>query len=285
MSTRAFLRTRYRVVIGKPDAGDHWQGGKPTHAGAICPSCHIPLLVLWDINCGDPRFPRRKFASIERLPLYFCWGCVGDLAYRVISPERIEQLQARHRSIQDQHLSKAPNFLYKRYPRSFERRPIALVPGVPAAVRRILANWNQKLDNMWISGQETVADPMKTVSARDKRRLVAFFGHPVNFMGMFHHQFGGRTNGEFTYYSAAGGFGEDEYCPNEACPRCPAGKSDFDARQTMGFLAGVLNDPWGGLPMIEPADENTKQNWTFNMSVGFRICSACLTIHACNRCD
>jgi hypothetical protein len=50
----------------------------------------------------------------------------------------------------------------------------------------------------------------------------------------------------------------------------------------MSFLAGILNDPWAGLPMVEPADEATKESWDFLATVGFHICASCLTIHACN---
>jgi hypothetical protein len=69
MEPRAFLKTRYRVKLAKDSDADHWSGGEPYHLGAQCPACRIPLLLLWDINCRDPRFPRRKFGPLERLPL------------------------------------------------------------------------------------------------------------------------------------------------------------------------------------------------------------------------
>src|SRR5262245_3431609 len=97
MSIRPFLKTRYRVVLGKSDGNDHWLGGKPSHSGATCPNCDIPLLLFWDINCRDSRFPKGKFGSIERLPLFYCWGCVGDLAYQVTSSDRIKILKPEHR--------------------------------------------------------------------------------------------------------------------------------------------------------------------------------------------
>jgi hypothetical protein len=53
----------------------------------------------------------------------------------------------------------------------------------------------------------------------------------------------------------------------------------------MSFLAEILNDPWGGLPMVEPATAETKPDWNFLVSVQFLICSKCWSVHACNRCD
>src|SRR5579864_1402079 len=129
MEPRPFLKTRYRVKLAKRSDADHWSGGKPYHKGARCPACRIPLLLLWDINCKDPRFPRGKFGSLERLPLYYCWGCVNDLSYQVIDQDKIQILPAKR--------SKGPYFQYKPYPEYFERRGLRLLDGsIPEEIRQ-----------------------------------------------------------------------------------------------------------------------------------------------------
>jgi hypothetical protein len=72
-------------------------------------------------------------------------------------------------------------------------------------------------------------------------------------------------------------------CPNPTCP------SDADGaagkKRAMKFVAGILNDPWGGLPMVEPATKETRRHWNYFVSVQFHICDHCWTIYGCNRCD
>jgi hypothetical protein len=53
----------------------------------------------------------------------------------------------------------------------------------------------------------------------------------------------------------------------------------------MKFLAGILNDPWAGLPMVEHANEEARKNWNYFVTVQFHICDCCWTILGCNRCD
>jgi hypothetical protein len=53
----------------------------------------------------------------------------------------------------------------------------------------------------------------------------------------------------------------------------------------MKFVAGILNDPWGGLPMIEPATRDTKKRWDYFVSAQFHVCDRCWSIYGCNRCD
>src|SRR5262245_52673831 len=120
MGVRPFLKTRFRVVPGRQDLGDHWLGGEPPQRGANCPVCKIPLLLLWDINCRDQRFPRGKFGPFERLPLYFCWGCVSDLAYQVLPHGRLKLFRTEI-------MREGTSFPYDPYPPHFERRPLALI--------------------------------------------------------------------------------------------------------------------------------------------------------------
>ena len=74
----------------------------------------------------------------------------------------------------------------------------------------------------------------------------------------------------------------------------------FDVRgnaRAMNFLAGILNDPLHGLPMIEPAVSSASQlpephdvmensrSWNFFVSVHYYICEGCWTVVARNVCD
>ena len=53
-------------------------------------------------------------------------------------------------------------------------------------------------------------------------------------------------------------------------------------KRVMKFLAGILHDPWAGLPMIEAADENTRKDWNYEISVQYYICDSCLTVMGYN---
>src|SRR5207302_11065135 len=117
MEPRAFLRRRFRAKVVDRPAHDHWSGGNAYHRGARCPACKIPLLLLWDIHCRDPRFPRRKFGSLKRLPLYYCWGCANDISYRVVDESTIHIHPAKR--------GKGSSFPYEPYPEFFERRGLA----------------------------------------------------------------------------------------------------------------------------------------------------------------
>jgi hypothetical protein len=90
---------------------------------------------------------------------------------------------------------------------------------------------------------------------------------------MFHSQFGGDPSQPWWNK-----FTTD--CPNPACPKLLTGRA-----RRLRFVAGVLNDPLGGLPMVEPPKDVTSQWWNFFVSVQFQICGKCWTIHACNRSD
>ena len=51
------------------------------------------------------------------------------------------------------------------------------------------------------------------------------------------------------------------------------------------FLAGVLNDLPGGLPLIEPLNKETATDWNYFVSFHFQICDKCLTITASSTSD
>lgn len=264
MEPAPFLRTRFRAKLAKYTDADHWSGGKPYHRGARCPACKIPLLLLWDINCKDTRFPRRKFGPLERLPLYYCWGCVNDISYQVVGQNKI-YLHPRKRS-------KGPSHPYEPYPDHFERRGLLLFEGMPKEIRRMYRN----LVARWDKADDDAGIPEPT--PKEQKKLTKFFGHPVHFpMSFFHHQFGGKP---LVQHWANEVFG----CPNPVCTGSFPNRMGGTQR-AMKFLAGILNDPRAGLPMIEPADEKTRKNWNYSISVQYHICDHCWTVLGCNRCD
>ncbi len=261
MATRSFLArpfvtTRFRVIPGAHDGGDHWLGGVPQHRGAICPVCKIPLLLLWDINCKDPRFRRGQFGSRERLPLYYCWGCVSDLSYQLIGRDRVRVFRVAN--------GEGPHFQYEPYPSHFERRPLALVSArMPEEVLAILRKWDR------------VEDPLARKMGERKRALLGeYFGHPVTSgQCLFFHQFGGVPSKHWWGT-------ERTLCPNK---KCPQGVLGGRTRRAMKFLAGVLNDPWNGLPMIESRGKDAERWYNFFVTVEFQICGKCWTLYARNR--
>lgn len=253
MEPRAFLRKLFRAKLVKRPEADHWSGGKPYHRGAKCPACKIPLLLLWDINCKDPRFPRAKFGPMERLPLYYCWGCVNDISYEVVDNSKI--------NIHPGKRSQGPSFPYDPYPEFFERRGLNLFEGVPDEVRRAVLEMYASSD---------------IPKSKDLKLLREFFGHPAPVpMCLFYHQFGGRPLQQLWA-------NEVFQCPNPTCIGNPADRL-HGRKRAMKFLAGILNDPWAGLPMGELANEKTKGHWDFFVSVQFHICDCCWTILGCNR--
>ncbi|MEZ6141868.1 MAG: hypothetical protein R3B84_14950 [Zavarzinella sp.] len=264
MEPRAFTRTRFRVVLADNSDCDHWAGGKPYHAGARCPNCKIPLLLLWDINCKDPRFPRNKFGKLKRLPLYFCWGCVSEIAYQVVQEDQIEI----HSSIQNEGLS----FPYDPYPEFFQRRGLQFFTGIPDEIQRIyhelIARWRTADDD----------GPVPRPSVADRKKLAQFFGHPVVLPRcFFHHQLGGKPIVDNWAH-------EVFLCPNPGCEGTVLDRM-LSRKRAMKFLAGVLNDPWAGLPLVDEADEDTRKHWNYHVTVQYHICDCCFTVLACNRCN
>ena len=256
MEPKPYIKTRFRVVPSKRSDADHWSGGEPQHKNAICPVCKIPLLLLWDINCKDPRFGRRKFWILERLPLYYCWCCVNDISYQLTDGDRIRIHPPKRRN--------ETSFPYEPYPESFERRALTFDDGFPDKIRRLCVR--------------LLSDFEFEPSMQEKKTLREFFGHSViHGLELTHHQFGGRPMDSY--------WADEVFCcPNSAC----SGRITDRIRgrkRPMKFLAGILNDPWGGLPMVEPANDETKDNWNNYVHVQFHICDLCLTTTGANRCD
>jgi hypothetical protein len=256
MRAKAFFKTAFVVRPAVESAGDHWLGGTGAFQGGDCPVCKRPMLLLWDINCKDPvlrKASKGKFGALTRLPLYHCWRCSSELSYRVDEDHHVHIIQARY--AQD-----AGPPLYDNYPDHFPRRPIALDASMPASLPKVVAKWDPDVD---LLGER--------LSKNERRLLEQYFGHPIFIPRyMYHHQLGGEA-----LYAA---WEERAFqCPNK---KCPGGLWDRVRKRGryMKFLAGILNDPPGGLPMYEPLNEETRLSWNYLVSVYFQICDKCLTI-------
>jgi hypothetical protein len=140
----------------------------------------------------------------------------------------------------------------------------------PASVQRI----NNKLEARWqlARGDDPIPLPTETQSAI----LKDFYGHPADLpMSQFHHQIGGEPMRQSWAF--------DEFdCPNPSCKGSVVNRV-LGRKSKMKFLAGVLNDPWAGLPMAEPASDSNRESWNCFVSVQFHICDCCWTVLGINR--
>jgi hypothetical protein len=167
-----------------------------------------------------------------------------------------------------------PTYQYEPYPESFERRGLLLFEGVPDEIMEMC----RELSARWQADDEDEDTGIPEPTQEEQKQLTDFFGHQVVMpMCMFHHQLGGKPLQRH--------WAEEVFrCPNPACK----GKVSDRVRgkkRALKFLAGVLNDPWGGLPMVEPADKRTKKHWNYFTTVQYHICDCCWTVLGCNRCD
>ena len=244
-----YLSRGYRVRVSKHSKYDHWQGGKAYHQGAKCKGCRLPLLLLWDINCQDPRFTdrsERPFGQLKRLPLYYCWRCAGNFSYQVIVPEKIKIIESNCHYQGD-------DFPYTHFPSQFDRCPIVLEP-IPLEVYKLL-----------VIAQELEANSLST---KEKRKVTNWQGRNDRHFELWRHQFGGLP------YLIQGH--EIIRCPNKNCKR---------SGNWIKELAVIHNDPYSGLPMIETLEEARQKGANHWVQVVFHICSQCLTIYVSNRCD
>lgn len=262
MGAKPFFKTRFAIRPGHDSGGDHWLGGKGDYRDADCPICQVPLLLLVDINCKDPVFrkaSRGKFDTLKRLPLLVCVRCFCALSYAVDEQQKVEVVRA-----EEGNPGSEP---YPNYPNCLPRKPIALDSSVPSLLPKVIRKWNVKSDMLG-----------ENLSKRDRQLLEDFFGHPIFIPRyMHHHQLGGESLYEE--------WDRDAFpCPNN---ECPGGLWDNMLKRSrpMKFLAGILNDPPGGLPLIEPLNENTQADWNYCVSFCFQICDKCLTITSTNISD
>jgi hypothetical protein len=245
----------FRVRRANNSRQDHWLGGPATHNGAVCRVCDRPMLLLWDLNCSDPRFRirgRSVFKDLERLPLYYCWRCAADLEYRVSAADRIVVLQ-------HEGTYQGDDFPYESYPSHFDRQPLELdlLTQIPKATKKIIDE-NDSPDRL---------------PSPARKALEKWLGHSVEWgLDIWWHQFGGKP------WLVQGP--EKIICANKEC-------SWHRRKWAMKVLASIINDPLGGLPMIESSQQVRMNNGKVNtwVQVVFHICPGCLSIHVGNRCD
>ena len=254
---KPFFRTRFRLRSGVEAEGAHWIGGTGTYRKADCPECKIPLVLLLDLNCEDPALMRashRKFGELKRLPLYFCFHCYARLSYAM------QGRNVRVVETQDGGPGNVP--LYEGFPEYFPKTPVGLDDFVPRGLWRVVDKWSSSNDLLGTS-----------LSGKERGLLESFFGHKIIVPRYtYHHQLGGES------------LREEWDTPAFECPNgeCRGGLIDglLGRNRRMKFLAGVINDPPGGLPLFEPLTEETRTRWNYFVTVYWQICDRCLTVTA-----
>ena len=248
------------AMLADESSSTHYFGGENRHAGAICPVCEIPLLLLVDLDCVSLREKEntKLFSELERLPLYYCWKCCAEkLSYQVHgAPVKVFRNEGK---------PQGDDFPYAGFPKEFQRRSVKLVP-IPYEMAKLLAV-AQEIDEYWLAehDKKAIQDELQNL------RHPWFSRSSIN-----RHQIGGLL------YLMQG----HEYivCPNPDCKNHQAAKKISGTR--MMELAVIHNDPHSGLPMIESLEELPKPS-DFNefTQVVYWVCEECLTIATSNRCD
>jgi hypothetical protein len=254
-----YTKQGYAVVTDNSPS-PHYFGGEAYHQGAICPVCRIPLLLLADLDCLSLRKAEQKklFLELDRLPLYYCWKCCAEkLSYQISNGSL--------KVFKNEGKPQGEDFPYADFPKSFEKRPVKLVP-IPYETAKLLAV-AQEIDSYWLAEQDLAAIQKGLESLRHSSFSKSCFNP---------HQIGGLLN-------LAQGH-EYVVCPNPACEHHKLAKQGYGTR--MMELAAIHNDPYSSLPMSETLQEISKPS-DFNefIQVVYWVCDKCLTISTSNRCD
>jgi len=247
-------------MLADESSSTHFFGGESRHAGATCPVCKIPLLLLVDLDCVSLRERQntRLFSELERLPLYYCWRCCAEkLSYQVHG--------ASVKVFENEGKPQGDDFPYFGFPKEFQRRSVKLVP-IPYETAKLLAV-AQEIDEYWLMEQ----DKKEIQNRLEPLRHTFFSKRCIN-----RHQVGGLLNLIQGH--------EYIVCPNPNCKNHRAAKRFRGTR--MMELAVIHNDPHSGLPMMETLEELSEPT-AFNefVQVVYWVCEECLTIMASNRCD
>src|SRR5262249_22048702 len=161
---------------------------------------------------------------LNRLPLYHCLRCAAELSY-ALDGKQVRIINTRYGNPDN-----GPP--YDGFPASFPRRPIRLDSTVPTALPKVIRKWNPDAD---LRGDR--------LSKTERQLLEDYFGHAIFIPRyMYHHQLGGESlceNWDETAFA----------CPNKDCPG-GLWENVMKRSRPMRFLAGILNDPPAGLPMI-----------------------------------
>lgn len=261
-TAKPHLKYGYRVTPTSRSDATHFSGGKPYHRGAECPACRIPLLLLWDIDCSDTKLPPGAFGQLKRVALYFCWRCVNDISYQIVNASTLQVLDPEH-------THRESGNPYTPYPEYFEQRRIELLDAEYGNRHPLVI----KLARLFENGSDD--DGIPQLSSAEAAELMEYYGHPVKIpRHAFHHQLGGRQ--------LTPEWDDVHWCPNPTCNRGIADRIR-GRRHAMNFFAGILNNPWGGLPMVDPVNDETQVHWNYAVSVQFHICDRCWTFRGCNR--
>jgi hypothetical protein len=248
------------AIVASESASTHQFGGTPYHAGAICPVCRIPLLLLADLDCEPIRLTENKelFNRLDRLPFYYCWRCCAEkLSYQV--DKRSIKIFKNEGKVQ------GDDFPYAGFPATFPRQPVDLVP-IPYEIAKLLVV-AQEVGLEWLSEN----DQMAVQTGLESLRHSWFAKSSVN-----RHQIGGFPNLEQGH--------EYVVCPNPDCEEHKMAKRGRGCR--MLELVVLLNDPHSGLPMCEgPGELSSPNDFNAYVQVVYWVCEKCLTLTASNRCD
>jgi hypothetical protein len=254
-----YIEQGYAVVADDSPSSHHF-GGEPSHDGATCPVCKIPLLLLADLDCAElQKLEKAKlFHNLDRLPFYYCWKCCAEkLSYQV-----------RGSSIQIFKNDGSPegdDFPYAGFPAKFPKRPVKLTP-VPYETAKLLAV-AQEIGEYWLSEPDKKAIQEGLGNLRHSHFAKSC---------LVRHQMGGLL------YLIQG----HDYlkCPNPDCKHHRLAMQGFGVR--MKELAVLHNDPYSGLPMCERLEEISRpSDWNPFVQIVYWVCEECLTITTSNRCD
>lgn len=255
---RSYLERGFLVRFAPDGDSLHWQGGASTYAGASCPLCRMPLLLIWQIDCGAPeleRLPGTLFECRLVLPLFYCFCQCTTLSYQVVGSDRIHAIETP-----DPDPKQAPP--YVDFPRTLDRQAIALVP-IPTA-----------LNNLFVLIQEIGSEEWMTDG--DLTMMAKWLGRDVEDRpDVWRHQFGGAP------YLVGGH--EELLCPNLSCERSrPWVRNEI--RFAMKELAVIHNDPAHGLPLFNSMPHALRggdiDHWT---QLVYHICDECLTLRVSMR--
>ena len=255
-----YTKQGYAMIAEDPSSPHHF-GGENLHAGATCPVCKIPLLLLADLDCVSLREMEKAklFHELDRLPLYYCWKCCAEeLSYKIINHSTIKVFKNKGKP-------QGEDFPYAEFPETFEKRPLKLAP-VPYETAK-LAAVAQEIDAYWLTDQDRHAIQEGLQGLRHR-----WFSKS----SLDRHQIGGLLN-------LAQGH-EYMVCPNPDCKDHQAAKKFSGCR--MKELAVIHNDPHSGLPMVEKLEDlSDPSHFDEFAQVVYWVCEECLTITTSNRCD
>lgn len=248
------------AIVADESPSPHHIGGEPYHAGAICPVCNIPLLLLADFDCTRIRMMEsaKLFLKLERLPLYYCWRCCAEkLSYKVNG--------SSIKIFKNDGKPEGDDYPYAGFPATFPKRNVKLVP-IPYETAKLLAV-AQEIGESWLTEQDRQAIQDRLQGLRHK-----LFAKSC----LVRHQVGGLL------YLLQGH--DWVKCPNPDCSNFSM-KTKYSGVRMLE-LATLHNDPYSGLPMCQTLNEiSDPDEFDEFTQVVYWVCEECLTLTVSNRCD